>query len=219
METAPPPLEGGRAFIYLIGGMIRCQCMGIMSSNELHIELIMRLSSHQLPLQFRGYTLMELVVATAVLAILIQLAVPPISRLLSEWQRDHATRAITDHLALARSEAIRWSQRVVMCSSADGLRCSPSSNREWKSGWLVFQDLDGNGQFNRSDKLVAVSQGTSGIQSIRGNALLQRFVFMPTGMMASGMGTLEIVPTMGTSQRIIVNRIGRVRLSAGQPAE
>nr|WP_066261369.1 GspH/FimT family pseudopilin [Hydrogenophaga flava] len=162
---------------------------------------------------------MELVVATALLAILIQLGIPPLSQLLSDWQRDHATRAITDHLALARSEAIRWSRRVVMCSSADGVNCSPSSNREWKSGWLVFQDIDGNGQFSSSDKLIAVSQGTSGIRSIRGNALLQRFVFMPTGMMASGMGTLEIVPAMGPSQRIIVNRIGRVRLSTGQPDE
>lgn len=179
----------------------------------------MRLPSHQHPSQFRGYTLMELVVATALLAILIQLAIPPMSRLLSEWQREHATRAIADHLVLARSEAIRWSQRVVMCSSVDGLRCSPSSNREWKSGWIIFQDIDGNGQFGPSDKLVAVSQGSHGIRSIRGNALLQRFVFMPTGMMASGMGTLEIVPTMGTSQRITVNRIGRVRLSTSLPVE
>lgn len=179
----------------------------------------MQLPPRQHPLQFRGYTLMELVVATALLAILIQLAVPPMSRLLSDWQRDHATRAITDHLALARSEAIRWSQRVVMCSSVDGVRCSPSTNKEWKSGWLVFQDLDDNGQFNSFDKLIAVSQGASGIRSIRGNALLQRFVFMPTGMMASGMGTLEIVPKLGASQRIIVNRIGRVRLSTDPPVE
>lgn len=179
----------------------------------------MRLPSRQHPLQFRGYTLMELVVATALLAVLIQLAIPSMSRLLSDWQRDHATRAITDHLALARSEAIRWSRRVVMCSSVDGLNCSPSSNREWKSGWLVFQDIDGNGQFSPTDKLIAVSQGANGIRSIRGNALLQRFVFMPTGMMASGMGTLEIVPNMGASQRIIVNRIGRIRLSTDPPVE
>ncbi|WP_127807322.1 GspH/FimT family pseudopilin [Hydrogenophaga sp. NH-16] len=179
----------------------------------------MRLPVCQPPRQISGYTLIELVVATALLAILIQLAVPPMSRLLSDWQRDNATRAITDHLALARSEAIRWSRRVVMCSSADGLRCSPGSNREWKSGWLVFQDIDSNGQFSPSDKLVAVSQGVSGIQSIRGNALLQRFVFMPTGMMASGMGTLEIIPETGASQRIIINRIGRIQLSTGQPAE
>lgn len=165
-----------------------------------------------------GFTIVELVVATAILAILIQLAVPQLSQILANWQRDQVTRSMTDHLMLARSEAIRWSQRVVMCNSEDGRQCAPSANKEWRSGWLVFRDVDGNGQFDNTDKLVAIYQATANVQSIRGNALLQRFVFMPTGMMASGMATIEIVPRMGISQKIIVNRIGRIRLSQGSPA-
>lgn len=160
-----------------------------------------------------GYTLLELVISTALLAILLQVAIPEMSQLLSNWQRDKATRSITDHLALARSEAIRWSRRVVMCNSLDGHSCAPGSIKDWKSGWLVFQDLDNNGQFGAADKLIVLSQGETGVQSIRGNALIQRFVFMPTGMMASGMGTLEISPRTGVRQRITVNRIGRIRLS------
>jgi type IV fimbrial biogenesis protein FimT len=162
-----------------------------------------------------GFTIVELVISTALLAILIQLAVPQFSQILANWQRDQVTRAMTDHLMLARSEAIRWSQRVVMCSSEDGRQCAPPASKEWKSGWLVFRDVDANGQFNEADKLIAVSQAAGNVQSIRGNALIQRFVFMPTGMMASGMGTIEIVPRTGISQKIIVNRIGRIRLSQG----
>jgi type IV fimbrial biogenesis protein FimT len=167
------------------------------------------------PLQpdVRGFTLIELIISTALLAILLQVAIPAMTGLLSAWQRDNATRAITDHLALARSEAIRWSRRVVMCSSTDGQTCAPGSIRNWRSGWLVFQDLNEDGQFDSLDKLIAVSHGPDGVRDIRGNALVQRFVFMPTGMMASGMGTLEIVPRMGRSQRVTVNRIGRIRLS------
>lgn len=181
-------------------------------------NLTMRNSS--LPLQpgVRGYTLIELVVSTALLAILLQVAIPAMTGVLSAWQRDSATRAITDHLALARSESIRWSRRVVMCSSPDGHSCAPGATKDWRSGWIVFQDLDVNGQFDASDKLIAVSQGPNGVRDIRGNALIQRFVFMPTGMMASGMGTIEIVPKVGRSQRITVNRIGRIRLSMGDPA-
>jgi type IV fimbrial biogenesis protein FimT len=138
--------------------------------------------------------------------------------LLATWQRDLATRSVTDHLYLARSEAIRWSHRVVMCSSQDGKTCVPSYVKDWKSGWLVFQDLNGDGQFNDGDKLVAVSQGLTGITSLRGNASVQRFVFLPTGMMASGMATLEVTPRVGVSQKITVNRIGRVRLSLAESA-
>lgn len=163
----------------------------------------------------RGYTIMELVVSTALLAVLIQLAIPQLGQLLSGWQRDQVTRAMTNHLMLARSEAIRWSQRVVMCSSRDGLQCTNSSDKEWKSGWLVFQDIDNNGQFNDTDKLIAVSGIQEQVRDIRGNALIQRFVFMPTGMMAAGMGTIEIIPHEGETQKITVNRIGRIRISSG----
>lgn len=163
-----------------------------------------------------GVSLVELMVTTALLAILLQVAVPELGRLLAAWQRDMATRSVTDHLVLARSEAIRWSRRVVMCNSSNGLGCSPTSDKEWKSGWLVFQDIDGNGQFGPSDKLIAQSQGLTGIKSLEGNASRQRFVFLPTGMMASGMATLEVVPRIGASQRIVVNRIGRVRLSQAE---
>lgn len=166
----------------------------------------------------RGYTIIELVVSTALLAVLIQLAVPQLTQLLSNWQRDQVTRSMTDHLMLARSEAIRWSQRVVMCSSRDGLQCVNSADKEWKSGWLVFQDIDSDGQFNESDKLIAVSGVQEQVRDIRGNASVQRFVFMPSGMMASGMGTIEIIPHSGVSQRITVNRVGRIRLSQGLAA-
>lgn len=165
-----------------------------------------------------GLTLVELMITTAMLAIVLQIAVPYLGGVLAAWQRDFATRAIADHLVLSRSEAIRWSRRVVMCSSANGLNCLPSSNKEWKSGWIVFQDIDSNGQFSAGDQLVAVSQGMTGIQSLKGNATVQRFVFLPTGMMASGMATLEVIPRTGISQKITVNRIGRVRLSLADAA-
>lgn len=164
-----------------------------------------------------GYTLVELLVATAVLAVLLQLGVPALSRTLSSWQRDAATKAITSHLALARSEAIHWSRRVVMCSSTDGVSCAASAEKEWKSGWLVFHDLNSDGKYGAQDKLVAVAQSVPGITSLKGNALVQRFVFLPTGMMAAGMSTLEVVPRTGAVQRITVNRIGRVRLSLDDP--
>ncbi len=179
----------------------------------------MHAPSNQTPSNVAGYTLIELLLSTALIAILLQFAVPPMTGLLAAWQRDHATRALTGHLALARSEAIRWSRRVVMCSSLDGLSCAPGAVKDWKSGWIVFQDLNNSNQFDPDDKLIAVSQGANSIRNIKGNASVQRFVFMPTGMMASGMGTLEIVPRMGESRRITVNRIGRIRLSNGNEAK
>lgn len=166
-----------------------------------------------------GYTLTELLITIALLALLLQTATPPLTRLLAAWQRDQVTRTLIDHLALARSAAVHGSRKVVVCSSVDGRSCAPASIREWTSGWLVFQDLDDDNQFGANDKLIALSQGAHGIRSVQGSANVQRFVFLPTGMLAYGMSTLEIVPRIGETQKIIVNRIGRVRLSRAEPED
>lgn len=161
-----------------------------------------------------GYTLIELIVATALLALLLQLAVPAFLNLLAAWQRDAATRTLTGHLSLARTEAIRQSQRVVVCNSSDGKACAHSSHKDWKEGWLVFQDRNRNGQFDEeTDSLVTMAAEQTGIKSMLGNASSQRLVFLPSGLMSAGMGTIRVTPQSGIAQRITISRVGRVRLS------
>lgn len=161
----------------------------------------------------QGFTLIELIFTVAVLAVLLQLGIPSLIHLQSRWQRDLATKMLGADLALARSAAIKNSKRVIMCNSSDGVNCAQSGDRDWKSGWLIFQDLNENGVRDISDTLVSVEQAMPGIKSLKANNRIQRFVFLPNGLMASGMCTLEIVPRSGDIQRITVSRIGRVRLS------
>jgi type IV fimbrial biogenesis protein FimT len=160
-----------------------------------------------------GFTLVELMVTIALLAILLSLGIPAFTELLAGWQRDRATKAITAHLQLARTEAIKSTQRVVVCNSSDASTCSTSKDKEWKSGWIVFQDLNGNNQRDRAEAVLTSAPALQGIQSLSTNINNKRFVFMPTGIMASGMSTLEVIPQTGRTQKITVSRIGRVRLS------
>jgi type IV fimbrial biogenesis protein FimT len=161
----------------------------------------------------RGWTLIEALVVLAVLAGLSSTALMAMGRWVSEWQRDRATRAMTQTLALARSHAIRTNGHVVVCNSADGLRCAPSSEKDWKSGWLVFQDANANGQRDTDEAVVAVREALSGIRSLQANNRIRRFDFLPSGLMAAGMATLTVVPQEGASQKIVVSRTGRIRLS------
>lgn len=160
-----------------------------------------------------GFTLVELLVTIATLVILLTLGVPNFVELLATWQRDRATKAITTHLQLARTEAIKSTRRVVLCNSSDGSSCSTSRDKEWKSGWIVFQDLNGNNQRDTAEIVLTSAPALQGIHSVSSNITSKRFVFMPNGIMASGMSTLEIIPQTGRTQKITVNRIGRVRLS------
>ena len=165
--------------------------------------------------QQRGFTLVELLVTITVLAILIAIAVPSAAELLAGWQRNRVTKALTTHLQLARTEAIKSSRPVVLCNSTDASSCSTGTGKEWKSGWIVFQDLNGNNLRDTAEPLLTAMPSLQGIQSLTSNITTGRFVFKPNGIMASGMSTLEVKPRLGLVQKITVSRIGRVRLSMG----
>ncbi|AOW12933.1 hypothetical protein LPB72_18325 [Hydrogenophaga crassostreae] len=164
----------------------------------------------------RGFTLVELLITMAVLAILLGLAVPTLGGMLAKWHRDSATRAIVSHLQLARAAAIKSTRRVIMCNSIDGTQCAEASQREWSSGWLVFQDDNTNKVLDADDTVIAVTGPLAGIASLRSSNGVRQFVFMPSGLMASGMSSLVVVPRTGHPMRIIINRIGRLRLSEDQ---
>ncbi|PKO31732.1 MAG: hypothetical protein CVU36_04695 [Betaproteobacteria bacterium HGW-Betaproteobacteria-9] len=160
-----------------------------------------------------GFTLVEFLVTISVLGLLLSLALPSFAQMLANWQRDRATKALTTHLRLSRTLAIKSTRHVVLCNSIDGDQCSLSDDMEWKSGWIVFQDLNQNNQRDTTETIVASAPSLQGILSLSSNIKAKRFVFKPSGIMASGMSTLRVVPRTGQTQKITLSRIGRVRLS------
>lgn len=94
-----------------------------------------------------GFTLVELVIAVAVLAILVAIAVPSFQ---STFRSNRVTSGANELLALfsyARSEAIRSNvgngtvAAASVCASADGATCGGT----WEDGWLVYRDLNQDG--------------------------------------------------------------------------
>lgn len=165
----------------------------------------------------RGLTLIEMLVTLAIAVILMGVAIPAYSRLHATWQRDSATRLLLTHLQLARSEAIKRSRRVVVCNRApdDSLACAPTGDQEWKRGWVVFQDDNHDGALGPGEAVIASAGALPGIQAMHTNGQVRRFVYLPNGLMVAGMSTLSITPSARIdSQKVIINRTGRVRLTA-----
>lgn len=82
-----------------------------------------------------GFTLVELMVTVAVLAILIGLAVPSfVDVTLGSKLREQANDMVAA-VALARSEAVKRNQRVTLCASSNGSSCLSSGG--WHQGWIV----------------------------------------------------------------------------------
>ncbi|RVU41772.1 prepilin-type N-terminal cleavage/methylation domain-containing protein [Rheinheimera riviphila] len=84
----------------------------------------------------RGFSLMELMVTIAVLAITLAIAVPSFSGVIGESKLRSQAGEIQSALTFARTEAIRLNRSVVFCHSNNGTNCTVPAATGWE-GWLV----------------------------------------------------------------------------------
>lgn len=97
-----------------------------------------------------GFTLIELMVTLAVLAVLAALAAPSFSTLINSNRLAGAANDLVGALQVARMEAIRRGQSVVLCPSTDGSACSGG---DW-SRIIVFSDRNRNEAVDAAQDVV-----------------------------------------------------------------
>lgn len=86
----------------------------------------------------KGITIIELMVALVVLAVLLAVGVPSFQSFTASSRLTTASNELVGSLALARSEAVRRGARVTVCKSANGAACVTTGT--WAQGWIVFVD-------------------------------------------------------------------------------
>jgi len=93
-----------------------------------------------------GFTLIELMVAVAVLAITLAIGVPSFRETILNNRMTTQINELVADLGFARSEAIKRGVPVTLCRrNSDGDDCDSSA--AWTNGWVVFSDRDGDGDF------------------------------------------------------------------------
>lgn len=92
-------------------------------------------------MKYRGFSLIELMITIAVLAILLTIGLPSFQSSLRSNRVATASNELMASLNLARTEALRNPNGAAICASADGESCS----NDWNAGWIVWIDEDGDG--------------------------------------------------------------------------
>ena len=87
-----------------------------------------------------GFTIFELMITVAVLGVLMGVGVPAMQSLMQNSRLTTQINLLSTSLALARSEAIKLNQRVLVCVSDSGTDCADGSTMTWDSGWITFVD-------------------------------------------------------------------------------
>jgi type IV fimbrial biogenesis protein FimT len=107
-----------------------------------------------------GFTLTELMVVVAIVAILLSIGVPSFRYITNSYRMSAEVNSLLGDLQYARAEAIKEGEPVVVCSSTTGTACSGSTN--WQNGWIVFQDLNNNGQVDGNERILHLQAAFTG---------------------------------------------------------
>lgn len=85
----------------------------------------------------KGFTLVELMVTIAVLAIIATLAAPNLSQILKNTKVKTSSGDIFNFLQQARTEAVRLGKTVTVCGSVDGTTCLTANKTNWSTGLIA----------------------------------------------------------------------------------
>ncbi|MGB4116064.1 MAG: GspH/FimT family pseudopilin [Polaromonas sp.] len=172
----------------------------------------------------RGFTLIEVMVVLAIVAILATLAAPSLRAQIQSSTISSNVNTFMADMRFARSESIRRGGGVVMCRSDDPEAANPTcgagsgpGNNGWVSGWIIFHDLNNNGNKAAAEPLLRVQSPITSMDSISDGGNSTKFEFTATGRQGlAGAASLQFgggnYPN--TTQRMVcISMSGRVRVA------
>ena len=180
----------GRWFYWGTSPMSRSGCMSERARPHARVE--------------GGFTLIELVITLAVLAIIVTLALPAFTALINGNRLTAQANELVADLQSARMEAIKRNRPVTLCPSADNVTCSGG---DW--GTRIMMAPAGAGV-----EVIRIS-AAKGVLSVTGDA--GSVVFRPDGFAraAAGGALLDAQFAVCLPTTAPANNVRQVTLAAG----
>lgn len=151
-----------------------------------------------------GTSLLQMLVALLVLAILAAIAWPSLNAVLAGLRADALRAQLVAVLATARSTAVTRHQHVQACPSSDGATCGS----DWSHGWLLFPAPPPSTPALTPPPWRAERRAPGPVRAV-GNR--QRVHFRPDGRTGGNNLSIRICVAGRLHSRVVVSVPGRVR--------
>ncbi len=111
-----------------------------------------------------GFTLVEVMVVLVIAGVLAAVAGPNLQNFVKNNRIKSQMYDLLNAINIARTEAVKRKTTVSLCRSNDTVTtptCSGTANT-WTTGWLVFEDDDGDGVYESADDTIISKAGAAG---------------------------------------------------------
>ena len=168
-----------------------------------------------------GFTLMEMVIVLAIIAIIASLAIPNAGDYVDNNRLAAAASDLAVAMQTARSESVGRNAPVTICASTqNGTQCRDASER-WEKGWLIFVDDDTDDKIDAGEEVIQFHEAFADNVTIRGTSGIDEPVtFFPSGRTSiSSTQTLILCDHRGfgkDAKGIVVTILGRASIVAAQ---
>ncbi|MFT5084488.1 MAG: type IV fimbrial biogenesis protein FimT [Lentisphaeria bacterium] len=174
----------------------------------------------------RGFTLVELMVTIAILAIALTIGVPSFKATIDKNGLEKRKDTFITAINFARSSALQFNRNVLLCkrSTADPDTCDAAGN--WENGWIVYVDKVRNDTLDANDdELLRYYEGLGNF-SLNEDDDLNQIAFQSDGRIKSKVaGSADFPPAGATfklcnsdgdsSLDIFLNVLGRAQYKSG----
>ncbi|MGM0694653.1 MAG: GspH/FimT family pseudopilin [Pseudomonadota bacterium] len=161
-----------------------------------------------------GLTLIELIVALAVLAIVVTVGIPGFQQLSARNEVAAEVMRLTSALARTRSAAITRRTTVTLCPTLDMTQCQISNNAAgdaWRATLAIFE-----GRGEPGDTLLRTF-GESRLPSLSYRNDDRPVRYKALGRSGGHNGTFRLCGRQEEGASVIVNNVGRVRVDPARP--
>lgn len=160
-------------------------------------------------MQPRGFTLIELMVALAVFAVLVGIAIPGFGSMIDQQRMSTGLNNLRLGLSVTREEAVRMNRTLTL---------APISG-DWNEDWLIFIDRDSDGAPGAGDKVLRELPSDTRLR-MHANGPVSKYVRFnahgQTELLNGGFqaGTFRFCPTKpgAEGRKLVINQVGRWRV-------